>query len=109
MRLGFFWDSALPATLFDVSLKRPSRRTLDASVATFLLVDFAFAIARLLSLPRTVIVGMLATGGFIGQKGSSVPPFGTSYDCCGKVPNKIRPAAARVDWSGVFVEGGANE
>jgi hypothetical protein len=45
---GFFCDNALPATLFEVLLNRASRRTFEASEATFLLVDFALAMPRLL-------------------------------------------------------------
>jgi len=39
LRLGFSrCDKALPAAVLDVSLNRPSRRTLDAAVAADLLV-----------------------------------------------------------------------
>ena len=54
----FFCERSLPATLFDVLLNWSSRSTLDASVATFLLVDFAFAI---LSIPLVVATARLRT------------------------------------------------
>ncbi len=40
--VGFAWDRALPATLFDAVPKRLSLRILEAVVATALLVCFVF-------------------------------------------------------------------
>jgi hypothetical protein len=41
---AFFCDRALPATLFDFALVRPSWRIWEALDATFLLVDFDLTI-----------------------------------------------------------------